>query len=92
MIGRVIDIFKLIITNEDVFERKDYYILDDIESFALSEEASHISAAKQLLVYIGQAVRLLLRKLTRANQISAGENDNSQSQSNNTTLAYTNSI
>lgn len=48
------------ITDEDVLEKEDAYILDKIKDFASKVEVSNsIAAAKQLVVLIDRVVRTL---------------------------------
>lgn len=52
------------ITDEDVLEKEDAYILDKIKDFASKVEVSNsIAAAKQLVVLIDRVVRTLCLKL-----------------------------
>ncbi len=50
------------ITDEDVLEKDDMYILDQIKNFASDPEVSNsVAAAKQLVVLIDRVVRILAR-------------------------------
>jgi len=53
---RVINIFKSMITDDDVLEKEDSYILDRIRAFALSDEMASFAAAKILVLQIDRAV------------------------------------
>ncbi|KAK7056677.1 cell division cycle-related protein [Paramarasmius palmivorus] len=50
--ARVINTFKSMVTDDDVLEKEDMYILDRIKAFAQSQDAVHLPAAKQLVVMI----------------------------------------
>ncbi|KAL0573470.1 cell division cycle-related protein [Marasmius crinis-equi] len=53
--ARVINTFKSMITDDDVLEKEDMYILNRIKDFALSEDVTLFPAAKQLLILIERA-------------------------------------
>ena len=53
---RVINTFKSMITDDDVLEKEDLYILDRIKAFALSDEMSQFAAAKALVSHIDRVV------------------------------------
>lgn len=55
--SRVLNTFKAMIVDGDVLEKEDMYILDRMKAFVSSDEASHIAAAKQLMILIDRAVR-----------------------------------
>lgn len=48
------------ITDEDVLEKEDLYILDRIKDFVSSDEVSRFAAAKQLNILIERAVCTLI--------------------------------
>ncbi|KAF9464143.1 ras guanine nucleotide exchange factor domain-containing protein [Collybia nuda] len=54
---RVLNTFKAMIVDGDVLEKEDMYILDRMKAFVSSPEASHIAAAKQLMILIDRAQR-----------------------------------
>ena len=43
-------------TDESILGKEDQYIFSEMETFARSEEVSHITEIKQLIVHIEQAV------------------------------------
>ena len=47
------------VTDEDVLEKEDAYIFDNMRTFISTPEVAQTSAAKQLLVLIDRAVRIL---------------------------------
>ena len=58
---RVLNTFRTMVTDEDVLEKDDLYILDKIREFALNPEvSSSTAAAKQLVVLIDRVVCILL--------------------------------
>ncbi len=59
-IHRVLNIFKTMVTDEDILDKEDMQILERIRQFVLSDEVSHFAAAKQLLLHIDRAVRVIL--------------------------------
>ncbi|KAF9049553.1 ras GEF [Hymenopellis radicata] len=52
---RVLNIFKTMVTDEDILDKEDMHILERIRHFVLSDEVSHFAAAKQLLLHIDRA-------------------------------------
>ncbi|KAG6841265.1 hypothetical protein C0991_000405 [Blastosporella zonata] len=54
---RVINMFVIMLKDDDVLEKEDLHILDRMRGFVTSNEVSHIGAAKQVLVYIDRALR-----------------------------------
>ena len=54
---RVINTFRTMITDDDILEKEDMYILDRIREFCLQTEATaSVAAAKQLVVLIDRVV------------------------------------
>ena len=47
------------VTDDDILEKEDMYILGRMKEFASNEEVVTYAAAKQLLILIERAVRLL---------------------------------
>ncbi|KAI3619147.1 cell division control protein [Moniliophthora roreri] len=54
---RVISTFESMVTDGDILEKEDMYILDRIKAFALSEDATSFPAAKNLVAVIEQATQ-----------------------------------
>ena len=56
---RVLNTFRTMITDEDVLEKDDMYILDRIRDFCVKAEVTtSVAAAKQLVVLIDRVVRV----------------------------------
>ena len=55
-VGRVLNIFKSMVLDDDILDKEDFFILERIKEFALSDEVSHFAAAKQLLLHVERAV------------------------------------
>ncbi|KIK59298.1 hypothetical protein GYMLUDRAFT_44664 [Collybiopsis luxurians FD-317 M1] len=49
---RVINTFKSMLTDEDILEKEDLYILDRMKEFVLSEDVAQVSASRPLLTLI----------------------------------------
>lgn len=54
----VLNVFRTLVTDDDVLEREDMYILARMKEFASNEEVVTSPAARQLLVLIERAVKL----------------------------------
>ena len=55
----MLNTFRTMITDDDVLEKDDMYILDRIRSFCVKAEATtSVAAAKQLVVLIDRVVRV----------------------------------
>ena len=55
----VLNTFRTMVTDEDVLEKDDMYILDKIREFASNPEVSNsTAAAKQLVILIDRVVRI----------------------------------
>jgi son of sevenless-like protein len=48
------------VVDDDVLEKEDMYILDRMKDFISAEDVIKYAAAKQLLILIERAVRMLL--------------------------------
>lgn len=57
--SRVLNTFKSMITDEDILESQDMYILGRMRDFVTEEEVNQIAAAKQLLTLIERYVSVL---------------------------------
>jgi son of sevenless len=57
---RVINVLKSMVSEPDILEREDMYILERMKEFLVSDEVSRMGAAKQLLIVIDRLVRNLL--------------------------------
>lgn len=53
------NIFRLMVMDEDVLEKEEYYILDRIREFVNQDDVNKLAAAKQLMILIERAVRQL---------------------------------
>jgi hypothetical protein len=62
------------VTDDDVLEKEDMYILDRIKAFAQSQDAVHLPAAKQLVVMIDRTVSSLIHTLCRVSLFSIETN------------------
>ena len=60
VLGRVLNTFRTMVTDDDILEKEDMYILGRMKEFASNEEVVTFAAAKQLLILIERAVRILL--------------------------------
>ena len=56
LLCRVINTFKSMLTDEDVLDKDDMYILDSIKDFLSAPDVASLSAAKNLLVVVERAV------------------------------------
>jgi son of sevenless len=56
----VINTFKSMVVDDDVLEKEDMYILNRMKAFISGEDVIRFAAAKQLLILIERAVRVLL--------------------------------
>ena len=54
----VLNTFRTMVTDDDILEKEDMYILGRMKEFASNEEVVTYAAAKQLLILIERAVRL----------------------------------
>ncbi|KAL4251892.1 hypothetical protein ABKN59_002688 [Abortiporus biennis] len=52
---RVLNTFKSMVTDDELLEKEDMYILDRMKEFASSPEVSKVAAAKQLIILIERA-------------------------------------
>ena len=48
--------FKSVVTSDDIIEKEDMYVLDRIDAFVSSEDASAFPAAKQIKKLIEQRI------------------------------------
>ena len=48
------------LTDEDILEKEDLYILDRMKEFVLSEDVAQVSASRPLLTLIERVVRSFL--------------------------------
>lgn len=72
----VLNTFKTMVTDDDLLEKDDSYVLDRMKVFVSNAEVSNFAAAKQLLILIERAVRrlsLLSLNLHLNKQCSNGE-------------------
>lgn len=53
---RVLNTFKTMVTDEEMLEKDDLWILDKMKEFASNPEVITVAAAKQLLILIERAV------------------------------------
>lgn len=54
----VLNTFRTMVTDDDILEKEDMYILGRMKEFASDEEVVNFAAAKQLLILIERAVSL----------------------------------
>ena len=53
----VLNIFKMMVTDDGILEKSDMYILGPMKEFASNEDVVNIAATKQLLILIERSVR-----------------------------------
>ncbi len=56
----VLNTFKTMVTDDDLLEKDDLYILDRMKIFVSNSEVANFAAAKQLLILIERAVRSVI--------------------------------
>ena len=56
MPSSVLNTFRTMVTDDDILEKEDMYILGRMKEFASDEEVVNFAAAKQLLILIERAV------------------------------------
>ena len=60
MLHRVINVLKSMVSETDILDREDMYILERMKELLESDEVSRMGAAKQLLIVIDRLVRIFL--------------------------------